>query len=217
MYNFELESFQHFLPFCLFLKCWWRNCSISCIPLTAAETFLPSVTCFFLLNVLQHKVKLNFQSALMNVWKCHGSGLSGPQRGLGAFWHLLWAFYCPETEHTDVQFVSPILPNSRIIPPPSHRHHRSIRPSLSSIPPTHPPTPAIWKHQSILQATVPSHSLGGQLSFITHCAVRQQHRSIFQFHNSMREEGGGDNKLNKSSKKEEEVGVTKTYEKEEKA
>lgn len=138
MYNFELESFQHFIPFCLFLKCWWRNCSISCIPLTAAETFLRSVTCFSLLNVLQHKVKLNFQSALMNVWKCHGSDLSGPQRGLGAFWHLLWAFYCPEFEHTDVQFVSPILPNSRIIPPPSHRHHRSIRPSLSSIPPPHP-------------------------------------------------------------------------------
>lgn len=95
---------------------------------------------------------------------------------------------------------------------PHPRHHRSIRPSLSSILP--PPTPAIWKHQSILQATVPSHSLGGQLSFITHCAVRQQHWSIFQFHNRVREEGGGgDNKLNKSSKKEEEeeVGVTKSY------
>lgn len=191
MYNFELESFQHFLPFCLFLKCWWRNCSISCIPLTAAETFLPSVTCFSLLKSPTTQSKTQFPISSHECLKMPRIRLEWASEGTLSILTFTVSFLLSRdwTHWCSVCFSYPAQQqdNSSPFPPPS-----SVHPSILKLDsPPHPhPTLAIWKHQSILQATVPSHSLGGQLSFITHCAVRQQHRSIFQFHNRVREEGG---------------------------
>lgn len=140
MYNFELESFQHFLPFCLFLKCWWRNCSISCIPLTAAETFLPSVTCFSLLKSPTTQSKTQFPISSHECLKMPRIRLEWASEGTLSILTFTVSFLLSRdwTHWCSVCFSYPAQQqdNSSPFPPPSSVHPSILK--LDSPPHPHP-------------------------------------------------------------------------------